>query len=160
MSHLDDVGESYWEHFRCAWKLGFRMVIAGAACMVHSIFPNRFINTASAAISHIHAVMQRRNKLTMDNPDDRFPDMGLLLKIVRSTYGENIPPSPGYDGCKCPCHIEKGWSHIVPCCLPDQQVRSNSDSSDSLVTRARRLRAEVDKVYFGNGVNRKSKPTR
>jgi hypothetical protein len=46
-SHLKDVNETYFEHMRFAQRCGFRMILAGLACVLHSIMPNIFVKTAS-----------------------------------------------------------------------------------------------------------------
>ena len=45
--HPIEMGESYIEHFICASMYGVRMVFAGFAAIIHSIFPFLFQTTAS-----------------------------------------------------------------------------------------------------------------
>ncbi|MBM3535885.1 MAG: hypothetical protein FJX60_22975 [Alphaproteobacteria bacterium] len=53
--HPRAVGETYLEHSRVAGSVGFKMVGAGLACLVHAIFPFLFVTTGSRAILTLHA---------------------------------------------------------------------------------------------------------
>ena len=46
-AHPASVGETYFEHMRFARKFGGRMLLGGAAAVVHSLFPFLFVTTAS-----------------------------------------------------------------------------------------------------------------
>jgi len=46
-SHLKDINETYFKHMKFAQRCGFRMVLGGLACIVHSIIPSIFVTTAS-----------------------------------------------------------------------------------------------------------------
>jgi hypothetical protein len=62
-SHLREINETYLEHMYFAQKCGWRMVFAGLACVVHSIVPNFFVNTASNALRALsQEIMDRKNK--------------------------------------------------------------------------------------------------
>lgn len=52
--HPADVGETYGEHLVHASGFGFRMILAGMACVLHGIFPFLFIKTGSKQITHLH----------------------------------------------------------------------------------------------------------
>jgi uncharacterized NAD(P)/FAD-binding protein YdhS len=58
--HLDDVGESYGEHFAVAALFGARLMGAGAACMVHAVAPWLFTDTASRTVRKLHAQLTAR----------------------------------------------------------------------------------------------------
>ena len=45
--HPHSLGESYLEHLICAAGYGLRMIFAGFAAIIHSIFPFLFETTAS-----------------------------------------------------------------------------------------------------------------
>ena len=45
--HPHSLGESYLEHLICAAGYGSRMIFAGFAAIIHSIFPFLFETTAS-----------------------------------------------------------------------------------------------------------------
>ena len=64
-SHLKEVNEKYVEHMLCAQKYGLRMMLAGAACFIHGIFPNLFVTTASTTMhSLLNEINQRKQKET------------------------------------------------------------------------------------------------
>ena len=52
--HPASVGETYGEHLAVASGLGFRLVLAGLACMVHGLLPWLFLHTASDAVRDLH----------------------------------------------------------------------------------------------------------
>lgn len=65
--HPQSINETYGEHFRYASVMGLRLVGAGLACVIHSLCPFWFENTASDTVNAIHAeVASRKNKL--NNP--------------------------------------------------------------------------------------------
>ena len=55
--HLDEVGESYWEHMLKAASFAVAMLVGGTACLVHALLPFLFVRTGSARIRHLHEVM-------------------------------------------------------------------------------------------------------
>ena len=55
--HLDEVGESYWEHMFKAAGFAVAMLLGGVACLVHSLLPFLFVRTGSARIRHLHEAM-------------------------------------------------------------------------------------------------------
>lgn len=58
--HPESIGESYGQHFQAAFPCGAKLFFAGLACMVHSILPFLFVNTASDVVKRIHNKMQSR----------------------------------------------------------------------------------------------------
>lgn len=52
-SHLKEVNETYFEHLFFAQKCGWRMVLAGIACVIHSIIPSIFAATASSTMKQL-----------------------------------------------------------------------------------------------------------
>jgi hypothetical protein len=46
-AHPASVGETYSHHMRFACRFGVRMLLGGAAAVVHSMFPFLFVTTAS-----------------------------------------------------------------------------------------------------------------
>lgn len=52
--HPHSVGESYTEHMGVAFGFGWRMVLAGLACLVHAVLPFLFVKTGSRAIGELH----------------------------------------------------------------------------------------------------------
>jgi len=62
-SHPRAVGESYGQHMGAAWSVGFTLLAAGLACLVHGLAPWMFKTTGSRTIHRLHA------RLTGRKPD-------------------------------------------------------------------------------------------
>ncbi len=62
-THLEDVEETYSQHFRHAMSFSFRMFYAGFCCMIHALIPEFFKTTGSDCIRILHdrMVVNRRN---------------------------------------------------------------------------------------------------
>jgi hypothetical protein len=56
-AHPESVGESYGEHLIRASYFGIRMMLAGAACILHGFLPFLFVRTGSRAISELNEQM-------------------------------------------------------------------------------------------------------
>lgn len=52
--HPESVGESYVEHLVNATGFAVRMMLAGAACLVHAVFPFLFVKTGSRMITELN----------------------------------------------------------------------------------------------------------
>jgi uncharacterized membrane protein len=52
--HPQSVGESYTEHMGVAFSFGWRMVLAGLACLVHAVLPFMFVKTGSQTIAVLY----------------------------------------------------------------------------------------------------------
>ncbi len=61
--HPASVGETYLEHAGVASAVGWRLIKAGMACLVHALLPCFFSTTASDTIADLHARMQARRRL-------------------------------------------------------------------------------------------------
>lgn len=61
--HLDEVGETYGEHFAHAGGYGVTLLVAAMACMVHAILPFLFERTASDCIRNLHGRMAARGRM-------------------------------------------------------------------------------------------------
>ncbi len=65
-SHLKEINETYFEHMKFAQRCGFRMILAGMACVFHSIVPNVFISTASDTLQALSLeIKERKEKAKM-----------------------------------------------------------------------------------------------
>lgn len=62
--HLQDVGESYDEHFVHAGRYGLVLIGAGFACLVHAVLPFLFEKTGSQCVSKLYAHMANRGRVT------------------------------------------------------------------------------------------------
>jgi hypothetical protein len=73
--HPASVGESYSEHLFRAVYFGTRMVLAGAACLVHGVLPFLFVRTGSRAIAELNdrMIVNRRVGLPVVTADERLP---------------------------------------------------------------------------------------
>ena len=58
--HPNEMGESYIDHFFCASIYGVRMVLAGFAAIIHSLFPFIFQTTASDLAKEITGDVRTR----------------------------------------------------------------------------------------------------
>lgn len=58
--HPASVGESYWQHMRIAFWSALRLLWAGVALIIHSVFPCVFVDTASDTVKKIHQEMAER----------------------------------------------------------------------------------------------------
>jgi len=62
--HLKEMNETYLEHWWFAQKGGWRMVIAGLACVIHGFIPDIFVTTATDARRKSEQEMvERKNKM-------------------------------------------------------------------------------------------------
>jgi len=62
-AHLDEVGESYAEHFRHAAYYGVRMTGAGLACLLHAAIPGLCKTTGSRCIWTLYHKMTNRGRV-------------------------------------------------------------------------------------------------
>lgn len=62
-AHLDEVGETYFQHFGHAVYFAVAMVVGGIACFVHAVFPFLFQKTGSQSIEALYdkMVVNRKN---------------------------------------------------------------------------------------------------
>lgn len=67
--HLDEVGETYSEHFLHAGSYGVTLFVAGLACLVHALLPFLFERTASDCIKSLHARMTARGRMERELPN-------------------------------------------------------------------------------------------
>jgi hypothetical protein len=55
--HPASVNESYWQHFWHATTFGMKMMVGGAACVVHACLPFIFVRTASQVVARLYLRM-------------------------------------------------------------------------------------------------------
>lgn len=82
--HLDDVGEGYGEHRRFAFGVGWTMVRAGFACLLHGLVPALFPTTGSDAIRRLHGVISDRERIAELKPRREGQSVLLLLALVNA----------------------------------------------------------------------------
>jgi len=68
MKHLDEIGATYWEHFKFAIRIGFVMIIAGILVMIHAFFPNFMRSVGSDVIRQLHAILNEGGDDDDDDP--------------------------------------------------------------------------------------------
>jgi Family of unknown function (DUF6356) len=62
LDHPASLNETYWEHLRIAFGFGGALFRAGAACLIHAVFPASFTTAASRSVDRLHGEMfGRRN---------------------------------------------------------------------------------------------------
>ncbi len=64
MTHLEAVNETYGQHFTKAFGFGVKLILAGLACLIHSVFPEIFKNTASSTIIGMNKELSQRQQLS------------------------------------------------------------------------------------------------
>jgi hypothetical protein len=79
-AHLDQVEESYGEHQRFAFGVGWTMVRAGFACILHGLVPAFFQTTGSDAIRRLNAVIAERERIAELAP--RREGLSVLLVLA------------------------------------------------------------------------------
>lgn len=60
--HPKEVGLSYFGHFFFAWTVIFKLLYAVFCCMIHSVFPFLFTQTASGIISGLNQKIKSRKQ--------------------------------------------------------------------------------------------------
>ena len=59
MAHLEEAGETYFEHMRHAMGISFLLLTAGTKCLIHSIVPDLFVTGVSSKLDEINALVKR-----------------------------------------------------------------------------------------------------
>lgn len=66
IEHPRSLGMSWAEHGAGAVAIGFRMIGAGVACLVHAVLPALFTETAGRTVTSLHDHMVRRRAAASD----------------------------------------------------------------------------------------------
>ena len=70
--HLEEVNESYFEHFWHAMSFAVHMLIGAFACAVHAVLPFVFEKTGSSKINVLYdRMVVNRSNLKMQRNDGR-----------------------------------------------------------------------------------------
>lgn len=59
--HPESIGETYWQHLKCATYYGISMIYAGTCCLIHAIMPFMFQTTASSINKKLYQDIEKRN---------------------------------------------------------------------------------------------------
>ena len=57
--HLNEVNETYFQHMRIAFKIGFTMLVTGVFCLIHGLIPSLFKKTGSNQIAKMYKMVSR-----------------------------------------------------------------------------------------------------
>jgi len=71
VKHLEEIGETYWEHCKFALRFAFVMIVTGILLVIHAFFPNAFKSVGSDVIKHMYAILEARSN--GDEDDDIDP---------------------------------------------------------------------------------------
>jgi hypothetical protein len=83
-AHLESVEESYGAHQRFAFGVGWTMVRAGFACILHGLVPALFPTTGSDAIRRPHGVIADRERIAEIAPRREGLSVLLLLASINA----------------------------------------------------------------------------
>lgn len=79
--HLQDVGESYFQHGRHAAGFAALMFLGSLACLGHAIFPFLFQRTGSDVIRRLHdRMVVNRHRLTPKAQDTMRPQSAVAQR--------------------------------------------------------------------------------
>ncbi|WP_429912227.1 DUF6356 family protein [Glycocaulis sp.] len=67
-SHPAEGGETYFQHLKFASAVGFQLLLAGLAALVHAVFPFVFQTTASRLLTGIHHRVEAKRATMPDSP--------------------------------------------------------------------------------------------
>ena len=62
-THLDNKGETYWEHLFQAWNLAWNCTCMSMIFFIHGICPFLFERTGTDKFIQLHSIVTKRNKL-------------------------------------------------------------------------------------------------
>ena len=57
--HLNEVNETYFQHIRIAFKIGFTMLVTGVFCLIHGLISSLFKKTGSNQIAKMYEMVSR-----------------------------------------------------------------------------------------------------
>ena len=57
--HLNEVNETYFQHIRIAFKIGFTTLVTGVFCLIHGLIPSLFKKTGSNQIAKMNEMISR-----------------------------------------------------------------------------------------------------
>jgi hypothetical protein len=63
MGHLDDIGQTYVQHWIFAAQFGLVMILVGLAVIIHAFIPSLFTHTGSQAVKAMAAVLEEDGPL-------------------------------------------------------------------------------------------------
>ena len=57
--NLNEVNDTYHQHMRIAFKIGFTMLVTGVFCLIHGLIPTLFKKTGSNQIAKMYKMISR-----------------------------------------------------------------------------------------------------
>ena len=57
--HLNDVNETYFQHIRIAFKIGFTTLVTGVFCLIHGLILSLFKKTGSTQIAKMYEMVSK-----------------------------------------------------------------------------------------------------
>ena len=72
VDHPRSLGMNWLQHGAGAVRIGVEMIGAGAACLVHAVFPGLFTQTAGRTVERLHDHMVKRRAGAAD--PNSWPD--------------------------------------------------------------------------------------
>ena len=70
MKHLEDIGETYWQHCKFALLFALVMFVTSTLLVIHAFFPNAFKDVGSDVIKHMYDVLEVRRTGKYNDIDD------------------------------------------------------------------------------------------
>ena len=70
MKHLEEIGETWWQHCRFALRFAFVMFLTSVLLVVHAFFPNAFKSVGNDVVRHMHAILEARRNGEYDEDDE------------------------------------------------------------------------------------------
>jgi hypothetical protein len=75
--HLNQVRETYFEHFRAALTISGLLAKAAVACAVHAIVPGISTRTASRCVARVSSDLNQRRVVVQPEPPYSVPRRAL-----------------------------------------------------------------------------------
>lgn len=106
LDHPASVGESYSQHFRTALGFSTALLAAGAACLIHALFPALFQKTASSTITRLFLKMSSRQHEAPLSPGDADPSAPFHQPLPLPYWNLEVrgPNNDNRDGIREPNH--------------------------------------------------------
>ena len=55
--HPNEVNETYFQHIRIAFKIGYTLLVTGVFCLIHGLIPSLFKKTGSNQIAKMYKMV-------------------------------------------------------------------------------------------------------
>jgi hypothetical protein len=68
--HLNEIGETYFEHLHAAFRIARLLAKASAACALHAIVPGACTRTASGCVGQVQDILVSRITAATNEPPE------------------------------------------------------------------------------------------